>query len=454
MALQARTEFASALNQVCSERGVEPEVVIDSIKQAILAAYRKDYGEPEGIEVDLDANTGEVKLNKGKKDVTPAGFGRIAAQTAKQVILQRIREAEKDAIMTEYSSKVGTLVTGIIQRISGPVATVNLGKAEGIMPPQEQASNENYSVNQRLKFYVVGIKEGPRGEEIIVSRSAPGLLEALFKQEVPEIASGAVEVRAIAREGGSRSKIAVSSGQLGVDPVGSCVGQKGVRVQAVMNELGDEKIDIIAYQENPEEFIKSALSPAKEISVKIDEETKTAEVTVPDDQLSLAIGKEGQNVRLAAKLTGYKIDIRGKSGTPKEVEEKERKAQEEAKKALGITDSQKTQEDTENAQTPKEKGTAEAKTVRPVQGNDDQPPAPITDDKTVPQTDEQPTGQEKEKEQTVPEPESGSHETDQTEKQPAQTETEPQEPKGESKDEQPAGDTGGESADGKQGKSE
>lgn len=340
MALQARTEFASALNQVCSERGVEPEVVIDSIKQAILAAYRKDYGEPEGIEVDLDSNTGEVKLSKGKKDVTPAGFGRIAAQTAKQVILQRIREAEKDAIMSEYSGKVGTLVSGIIQRISGPIVTVNLGKAEGIMPPQEQASNERYSINQRLKFYVVGIKEGPRGEEIIVSRSAPGLLEQLFKQEVPEIASGAVEVKTIAREGGSRSKIAVASSQLGVDPVGSCVGQKGVRVQAVMNELGDEKIDIIAYQDNPGEFIKSALSPAKDISVKIDEKEKTAEATVPDDQLSLAIGKEGQNVRLAAKLTGYKIDIRGKSGTPKEVEEKERKAQEEAKKALGVTKAQ------------------------------------------------------------------------------------------------------------------
>ena len=354
MAIQARTEFASALNQVCSERGVEPAVVIDSIKQAILAAYRKDYGEPDGMEVELDENTGEVKIIQGKKDITPAGFGRIAAQTAKQVILQRIREAEKEAIMSEYSGKVGTLVSGIIQRISGPIVTVNLGKAEGIMPPQEQASNERYSVNQRLKFYVVGIKEGPRGEEIIVSRSAPGLLEQLFKQEVPELASGSVEVKAIAREGGSRSKIAVASGQLGVDPVGSCVGQKGVRVQAVMNELGDEKIDIIAFQEDPAEFIKAALSPAKEISVKIEEEEKSAEATVPDDQLSLAIGKEGQNVRLAAKLTGYRIDIRGKSGTPREVEQKEKKAQEEAKKALGVTD-----EETEEQSEPEEKGTTE-----------------------------------------------------------------------------------------------
>src|SRR3989338_6847360 len=202
MAIQARTEFASALNQVCSERGVEPEVVIDSIKQAILAAYRKDYGDPEGIDVELNSETGEVALSKGKKNMTPAGFGRIAAQTAKQVILQRIREAEKNA------------------------------------------------VNQRLKFYVVGIKEGLRGEEIIVSRSAPGLLEGLFKQEVPEISAGSVEIKVVAREAGSRSKIAVYSSQLGVDPVGSCVGQKGVRVQAVINELSDEKIDVIAYQED------------------------------------------------------------------------------------------------------------------------------------------------------------------------------------------------------------
>lgn len=368
MAIQARTEFASALNQVCSERGVEPEVVIDSIKQAILAAYRKDYGDPEGINVDLDSNSGEVKLSKGKKDVTPSGFGRIAAQTAKQVILQRIREAEKSAILTEYSSKIGTLVSGVIQRISGPVITINLGKAEGIMPPQEQSHNEKYFVNQRLKFYVVGIKEGPRGEEIILSRSSGGLLEGLFKQEVPEISSGSVEVKVVAREGGSRAKIAVASKQLGVDPVGSCVGQKGVRVQAVMNELGDEKIDVIAYQETPAEFIKAALSPAKELSVKIDEEAKTAEVTVPDDQLSLAIGKEGQNVRLAAKLTGYKIDIRGKSGTPKEVEEKERKAQEEAKKGLGVT-----KEDSKEKEEAEEKGTTEKTSAKGDKTKKDEP---------------------------------------------------------------------------------
>ncbi|MBI4037445.1 transcription termination/antitermination protein NusA [Candidatus Curtissbacteria bacterium] len=358
MAIQARTEFASALNQVCSERGVEPEVVIDSIKQAILAAYRKDYGEPEDIEVNLDANSGEVALTKDGKNVTPGGFGRIAAQTAKQVILQKIREAEKNAILAEYSSKIGTVVSGIVQRISGPIITVNLGKAEAIMPPPEQAHNEKYYVNQRAKFYVVGIKEGTRGEEIIVSRAANGLLEGLFKQEVPEIASNAVEVKTIAREAGSRSKIAVSSSQMGVDPVGSCVGQRGVRVQAVINELGDEKIDVIAYQEDPVEFIKAALSPAKELSVKIDEEEKTAEVTAPDEQLSLAIGKDGQNVRLAAKLTGYRIDIRGKSGSPKEVEAKEKAAQEEAKRVLGVIPEEDVKASGEDK---KEKGTQETK---------------------------------------------------------------------------------------------
>ncbi|MCR4324610.1 MAG: transcription termination factor NusA [Candidatus Curtissbacteria bacterium] len=405
MAIQARTEFASALNQVCSERGVEPEVVIDSIKQAILAAYRKDYSDPEGIDVELDSNTGEVALKKGKKDVTPAGFGRIAAQTAKQVILQRIREAEKNAIMEEYSAKIDTVVSGIIQRISGPIITVNLGKAEGIMPPPEQSHSEHYLVNQRLKFYVVGIKEGPRGEEIIVSRSAPGLLAALFKQEVPEISSASVEIKAIAREGGSRSKIAVASSQMGVDPVGSCVGQKGVRVQAVMNELGDEKIDIIAYQEDPAEFIKAALSPAKELQVTVNEEEKTAVVTAPDDQLSLAIGREGQNVRLAAKLTGYKIDIQGKSGSPREVEAKEKAAQEEAKKALGVTEPKKPKEaeksmDQRETKAPKEAGTEETTSAAAEPAAQ---PAPPGDDKAQPEpktSDESETSEDSENQKT------------------------------------------------------
>ena len=426
MAIQSRTEFASALNQVCAERGIEPEVVLDSIKQAILAAYRKDYGEPEGIDVDLNADSGEVLLTKGKKTVTPPGFGRIAAQTAKQVILQRIREAERNAIMGEYSSKIGTIVSGIIQRISGPIITVNLGKAEGIMPPGEQARGENYFLNQRLKFYVVGIKEGTHGEEIIVSRSANGLLENLFKQEVPEVAQGSVVLKVVAREAGSRSKVAVFSNQVGVDPVGSCVGQKGVRVQAVTNELSGEKIDIIAYQEDPAEFIKAALSPAKDLQVKIDEKENTAEVTSPDDQLSLAIGKEGQNVRLAAKLTGYRIDIRGKSGTPKEVEAKEKAAVAKAKAALGVTDEQIKPEHSEKSDSQKvsksdkpkkpqpkadrpldekEKGTAERKESKATGEDQSTSQSPADQGQSDAKVPEEP----KEPEQNSPEP-SGSSE--------------------------------------------
>lgn len=308
----ARTEFASALAQVAAERGIETSEILETIKEAIKAAYRKDYGtETDELEVDLDAETGAAKIVKEDKDVTPEGFGRIAAQTAKQVILQRIRESEKAAILTEYERKVGTVVNGMVQRIEGPVAHVDIGKAEGIMPPSEQTEGEMYRQNARMKFFIKEIREGSRGSEIIVSRSAKELVQGLFKLEVPEINSGVVEIKAIAREGGKRTKVAVASRQAGVDPVGSCVGQKGVRVQAVIAELGDEKVDIILYSEEPEKFIASALSPAKVDSVRLDEETKTATVYVAEDQLSLAIGKEGQNVRLAAKLTGYRIDIKG-----------------------------------------------------------------------------------------------------------------------------------------------
>lgn len=320
MALKARTEFASALNQVCLERGIEPEVVLETIKAAILAAYRKDFGLKEELEheVDLDSNTGEARIyvwekgkKKEKKDITPPGFGRIAAQTAKQVILQKIREAEKQAILTEYSARIGTLVNGMILRFDGPNVIVDIGKTEGVMPPQEQARNERYQLNQRLTFYIEGIRDSLRGQEVVVSRAHQGLVKGLFRREVPEVASGAVEIKVIAREAGSRSKVAVSSNQVGVDPVGSCVGQKGVRVQAVINELNGEKIDIIAYSDDPAKFITAALSPAEGVKVEVNEKEKTTVVAAPDDQLSLAIGKGGQNVRLAAKLTGFKIDIKG-----------------------------------------------------------------------------------------------------------------------------------------------
>lgn len=307
-----RTEFAAALNQAAAERGLDPEEILKIINDAIKAAYRKDFGgETEGLDVELDSQTGEIRLYEEGKDVTPEGFGRIAAQTAKQVLLQRIREAEKGVILSEFEKKVGSIINGMVQRFEGPNIVVDLGKAEGIMPPHEQVMGEHYRLNQRLKFYISGIKESSHGHEIIVSRSHRGLVEGLFKLEVPEIGSGIVEIKAVAREAGTRTKVAVSSRQPGVDPVGSCVGQKGVRVQAVIAELGQEKIDLIAWNEDPVRFIASALSPAKVDGVKVDAEKKTAFVEVPDDQLSLAIGKEGQNVRLAAKLTGWKIDIKG-----------------------------------------------------------------------------------------------------------------------------------------------
>jgi len=332
----ARSEFALALNQVCSERGIDPETVIETIKAAILAAYRKDFG-AEGLEeliVEVNAETGEAKILKEKKDVTPPGFGRIAAQTAKQVILQRIREAEKKAVITDYSGRIGTLTNGMVLRFDGPNIIVDIGKAEAVMPPPEQIGNERYRLNQHLVFYIVGISESLRGSDIIVSRSHKGLIEGLFSREVPEVANHAVELKEIAREAGNRSKVAVASTQPGVDPVGSCVGQKGVRVQAIINELGGaERIDIIQWNEDIKKFIAQSLAPAKEVEVILKEKDKTAQAIVSDDQLSLAIGKEGQNVRLAAKLTGWKIDIIGKS----EILTENSKTAETKKKSTKIT---------------------------------------------------------------------------------------------------------------------
>lgn len=330
----ARTEFAVALNQICSERGIDPETVLEAIKAAVLAAYRKDFrkDEVEELEVKLDPKTGGVAILKGKKDVTPAGFGRIAAQTAKQVILQRIREAEKTAILSDFKEKIGTIVSGMILRKDGQSFAVDLGRAEGLMPPSEQAKNEVYTLNKRLKFYVIEIRDTYKGEKIIVSRVHKGLVSGLFASEVPEVASGAVKIKEIAREAGSRSKIAVFSDRAGIDPVGSCVGRQGVRVQAVISELGGrEKIDIVPYSSEPMKFITAALSPATDLKATVDDKKKTALVVVPDDQLSLAIGKGGQNVRLAAKLTGFKIDILGESEAGKKVGKKKPKGDELAK---------------------------------------------------------------------------------------------------------------------------
>ncbi len=319
-----RSEFALALNQVASERGVDVDVVLDTVQNAILAAYRKDH---PGVEVDeyravLDPNSGEAKIFQNDKDVTPPGFGRIAAQTAKQVILQKIREKEKEAIFTDYRVKIGEIVNGMVLRFAGPNVIVDIGKAEAIMPVSEQISNEKYHLNQRLSFYLSEIRQGMKGEEIVVSRSHNGLLEGLFKREVPEVAQGSVEIKAVVREPGNRAKIAVFSTQPGIDPVGSCVGQKGVRVQAIIQELGGlEKIDIIQWSEDTATYIAQALSPAKNVRVEIDEAEKVAHVFVPQDELSLAIGKDGQNVRLAYKLTKYRIEIEGKDGVAVEATE-------------------------------------------------------------------------------------------------------------------------------------
>ena len=316
----ARTEFTSALNQICAERGISVEAVLETIKTALVAAYRKDYGLNEDVEYEaqLDKISGEIKLYSyspekpdKKKNITPPGFGRIAAQTAKQVIIQKIREAEKDAIINEYKDKIGTLVNGMVLRFDGNFIICDIGRGQGFMPPEEQSRDEHYRLNQRLTLYIKDIRDTIKGQQIIVSRADQELVIGLFKREVPEVNSGAVEIKNIAREGGSRSKVAVISTQAGVDPVGSCVGQKGVRVHAVINELGGEKIDIIQFSEKPEEFIAAALQPAENLKVEVNEKKKTVDVTVPEDQLSLAIGKNGQNVRLAANLTNYKINIQG-----------------------------------------------------------------------------------------------------------------------------------------------
>lgn len=330
-----RSEFALALNQVANERGVDPSVVLETVKNAVLAAYRKDHPSVEisEYEVSLNPENGETSILRKGKDVTPPGFGRIAAQTAKQVILQKIREAEKNAILSDFLQKVGTIVNGMVLRFDGSNVIVDIGRAEGVMPPSEQVPNERYRLNQRLTVYIVEIKEGLRGNEIIVSRANIGLLEGLFRREVPEVAQGGVVIKVIAREPGTRSKVAVFSDQQGIDPVGSCVGQKGVRVQAVISELGGfEKIDIVQWHEDPKKFIQGALSPAKDMTIVLHEDEKKAEAIVADEELSLAIGKEGQNVRLASKVTNYKIVIRARSEKEKEKEVKEKKKKKTVKK--------------------------------------------------------------------------------------------------------------------------
>jgi N utilization substance protein A len=338
-------DFLEALRQIEKEKEIPMEVLIETIEAAIASAYKKAFSEAAEIrlrpdptkrglrlccekevvehvenphrEMSLaDAQRRDPKLGVGDfidVDLTADGFGRIAAQTAKQVVVQRIREAEREKVFDDFSDRVGEVVTGTTQRKEQRNAFIALGKVEALLPYSEQVPQEPYRFNERLKLYVLEVKRTSKGPQVIVSRTHPSLIRRLFELEVPEIADGIVVIKSVAREAGARSKIAVASTEEKVDPVGACVGHRGSRVQAVVNELYGEKIDIVRWSAQPEEYITAALSPAKVMSVTINEEAKSAFVVVPDNQLSLAIGKEGQNVRLAARLTGWRIDIRSES---------------------------------------------------------------------------------------------------------------------------------------------
>ena len=339
----AISPFMAAINQICDEKGLSKEIVLETIEAAIAAAYRKDFGHPgQIIKVKLDPDSGqtqvwqafdvveEVEDKENQKTLTDAkkldkkaklgeqiqiplepksDFGRIAAQTAKQVVVQRIREAERDLLMKEYKEKEEKIINATVQQVEGSNVIVDLGKLNGLMIPSDQIPQENYYSGQRLKVIVKSVEESSRGPRVLVSRSDPRLIKGLFESEVPEVASGTVEIKGIAREAGSRSKVAVFTSQEGLDPVGSCVGQRGTRIQAVLAEIGEEKIDIILWNKKAEQFVINALSPAKVEEVKLSKKDKKAVVNVAEDQLSLAIGKGGQNVRLASKLTGWSIDI-------------------------------------------------------------------------------------------------------------------------------------------------
>lgn len=370
--------FVSAIAQIAEEKGIPQEKVMESIEQAIAAAYKKDYGKKgQVIKAKIDSKVGElsfwqvktvvdekmiyseeemeqlkenppakedgkVRFNPEKhimledaREIKPkaeAGeeliipletkidYGRIAAQTAKQVIMQRIREVEKETILNEFRSMEGQIISGIVQRIEGKNVLLDIGKTLGLLPREEQVPGEFYRPGQRLKVYVLKTEETPKGPMIFLSRAYPKLVSKLFELEVPEISANQVQIKSIAREAGSRTKIAVASSVEGVDPIGAAVGQRGTRVQGVINELGGEKIDIIEYSDDPEKYISNALSPAKVLEIKIMPKNKAVAV-VPEDQLSLAIGKDGQNVRLAAKLTGWKIDVRSPEDEGKPAEE-------------------------------------------------------------------------------------------------------------------------------------
>ncbi|AEH48548.1 transcription termination factor NusA [Parageobacillus thermoglucosidasius] len=339
------TQLLDALADIIREKGISKEVVMEAIEAAIISAYKRNFGQAQNVRVDLNMETGTIRVFARKEvveevtdprlqisleeaqridpnyqsgdvvelEVTPRDFGRIAAQTAKQVVTQRVREAERSVIYAEFVDREEDIMTGIVQRIDPRFVYVSLGKTEGLLPASEQMPNETYKPHDRIKVYITKVEKTTKGPQIFVSRTHPGLLKRLFELEVPEIYDGTVEIKSIAREAGDRSKISVHSDNPEVDPVGACVGPKGQRVQAVVEELNGEKIDIVRWSADPVEFVANALSPAKVLRVIVNEEQKATTVIVPDYQLSLAIGKRGQNARLAAKLTNWKIDIKSES---------------------------------------------------------------------------------------------------------------------------------------------
>lgn len=339
------TEFLEALRELEKEKGISVDVLLEAIEAALLSAYKRNFGSLQNARVHINRDTGdfnvysqrtvtenvedprqEISVDDANKidpnyavgdiveaEVTPRNFGRIAAQTAKQVVVQRIREAERNIIYEEFADREGDIINGVVQRIEQKNVFIELGRTEAILVPSEQMPGEDYNQGGRIKAYIIEVRKTTKGPQILVSRTHPGLLKRLFELEVPELQDGVVELKAVAREAGYRSKIAVYSRDENVDPVGSCVGPKGMRVQAIVSELNGEKIDIIKWDPDSSKFVASSLSPAKVMAVEVWEEEKVARVIVPDYQLSLAIGKEGQNARLAAKLTGWKIDIKSES---------------------------------------------------------------------------------------------------------------------------------------------
>jgi N utilization substance protein A len=324
--MSVQSDFSLSVNQIASERGINIQEVLEAVSEAISAAYRREYNIPEDdeIKVKMDSENGGFMLYVNGKEVVSKDFGRIASQTARQVILQKVNEAERDTLMEQFKDKIGTIAMGVVQRFDGQNVIIEIGKILAILPPEEQIYGELLRPGSKIKVYLKEIQEVTPGvKRLIVSRSSDLVIKSLFENEIPEIASKTVEIKGIAREAGSRSKVAVFSDSPGIDPIGACVGQRGIRIMSMTNELGNEKIDIIQYDNDIEKFIKNSLSPAKPTKIVLDKENKEAKVIIPEDQLSLAIGKEGQNVRLAAKLTEYKIDIEGEGGTKVEEKQKE-----------------------------------------------------------------------------------------------------------------------------------